>query len=86
MAINVSVGGNTTKVEKIVTGQTTIVKKVVLGTPVRRVAGSGSTLSALGDVNTDTLLDGSVLVYDLSTSKWIAQLDLEKQNIEGGSY
>jgi hypothetical protein len=66
--------------------QTTIVKSVTVGRPVRRVIGSTASIDGLQDVNVTNKANGSVLVYNSSTSKWTATLDLENQNINGGSY
>jgi hypothetical protein len=72
----------------VTTGQTTIVKKVKIGTPIRRVSAAGSGLATLSDVDTSTngLVDGSILVYNSSTSRWTSTTDLEDQNINGGGY
>ena len=79
---------NKTKVAKIATGQTTIVKQVKIGTPIRRVNASGSGVNNLSDVDikTNGLVDGSILVYNSSTSRWTSTTDLEDQNINGGGY
>jgi len=85
MAIRVgTLGTKTTRVA--VTGSNTQVKKVVVGTPVKRVDNGAFRLSSLPDVDITNLTDGSVLVYETTTDKWTATLDLEKQNINGGSY
>ena len=65
--------------------QQTIVKQIVVGRPVRRVA-SGSSLAGLADIDVTGKVNGSVLVYNSTTQKWTATLDLENQNINGGSY
>ena len=85
MAIRVGTLGTTTKTVAV-TGSNTQVKKVVVGTPVKRVIGGSLNLSGLPDVDITNLTDGSVLVYEISTNKWTATLDLEEQNINGGSY
>lgn len=38
------------------------------------------------DVTSNGLLDGSLLIYSTATSKWVAGLLLEKQEITGGHY
>jgi len=56
------------------------------------LGGSGSTLGALSDIDiSGGLKDGMVLVYNSSTSKWQATLDLtpgSTQNLEinGGNW
>jgi hypothetical protein len=66
----------------------TVVKKVVVGTPVKRV--NQQTLVAemdnIGNVNTSSKTDGSVLVYNASSEEWESTLTLEKQNVNGGQY
>ena len=46
-----------------------------------------STINSIGDisnVDTSSLLDGSLLVYDSSINKWVATNELSKQRIDGG--
>ena len=70
-----------------VPGTTTRVKKVVVGTPVRRVSSQGaSTVQSIGNVDATSLEDGSTLVYSASNDKWVATVDLENQNMDGGSF
>lgn len=38
------------------------------------------------DITTQGLRDGSVLVYDNNTSKWVATVTLEKQLMNGGFF
>ena len=85
MAIRVGTLGTTTKTVAV-TGSNTQVKQVVVGTPVKRVTGGSFALSGLPDVDVTNITQGSVLVYETSTNKWTATLDLEEQNINGGSY
>jgi hypothetical protein len=86
MAVRVGVTGVTTKSVEVV-GNHTHVKKVVIGTPVRRISSDATIrINSAIDVALDTLTTGSVLVYDLDREKWVATLDLEDQNINGGSY
>lgn len=84
MAVIVRTG--TTQVTKIAPGNNTIVKKVTVGRPVRRVAQATGTLDGLNNVDTSGKVNGSVLVYNSSSETWVATLDLEEQNINGGSY
>lgn len=64
----------------------TIVKNVRIGRPVKRVIPAGNTVGGAIDVEADQPEDGSVLVYDDTTEKWIATRILEKQFVNGGSY
>lgn len=66
--------------------QTTIVKSVTVGRPVRRVVQASSDINNLQGIDTTAKVNGSVLVYNSTTSKWTATQDLENQNINGGSY
>jgi hypothetical protein len=45
-----------------------------------------SKISDSEDVNKTNLADGSILVYEASTTKWVATNELSKQTIDGGSY
>lgn len=47
---------------------------------------SASTISGSGDINVNQLADGAVLVYSISTNKWIATNLLDTQVIEAGQY
>ena len=40
----------------------------------------------IGDVDSTQLANGSVLVYNTSTSKWITTTTLSAQNMEGGEF
>lgn len=68
------------------TDTTTVVKSITVGRPVRRVVQASADINNLQGVDTTAKVDGSVLVYNASTEKWTATLDLEQQNINGGSY
>lgn len=89
MAVKVGVSGVTTK-SVAVAGSTTQVKKIVVGTPVRRVSSAGvqaaATIESVGNVNAANLQDGSTLVYSTAQSQWVATVDLENQNMDGGSF
>jgi len=89
MAVKVGVSGVTTK-SVAVAGSTTQVKKIVVGTPVRRVSSAaasiGGTIQSIGNVDSTNLQDGSTLVYSTASSKWVATVDLENQNMDGGSF
>ena len=85
MAVRVGVSGVTTK-SVAVAGSTTQVKKIVVGTPVRRVRGDNGSLAGLGDVNISNLENGSILIYNTSSSNWVASTALDDQKMDGGSY
>ena len=65
---------------------TTLIKQIVIGTPVRRVYPVTDNINDLEGVDTSTKVNGSVLVYNASSDTWEATLDLQAQNINGGSY
>lgn len=43
-------------------------------------------MSLIGNVDTTTLINGSVLIYNALTQKWVSTTTLEAQNLEGGHY
>ena len=43
-------------------------------------------VSDIGNVDTQTLDDGSVLVYKTTTNKWTSTTTLDAQNMEAGEY
>lgn len=67
-------------------GNTTLVKKIVIGTPVRNVTEASVNINQLTGIDTSDKVNGSVLVYNASNSLWEATLDLEQQNVNGGSF
>lgn len=69
-----------------VAGTTTQVKKVIVGTPVRRVTSGTFNINSLGGVSTEGAVNGSLLIFNATSAKWESSLDLEEQNINGGSY
>lgn len=69
-----------------VAGTTTQVKKVIVGTPVRRVTSGAFNINSLGGVSTEGAVNGSLLIFNATSAKWESSLDLEEQNINGGSY
>jgi len=73
-----------------VAGSTTQVKKVVVGTPIKRVSQTGVNVSAqagqISDFDLTGLTDGSVLVYDTASQKFVVQQTLTNTNISGGQY
>jgi len=50
------------------------------------VLGPDSTLNSIGNVDTSTLVNGSLLIYKTGTSKWTASTTLDAQNMEGGEF
>jgi len=69
-----------------VAGSTTQVKKVVVGTPVKRVTSGSFNINNLAGVVTTGAVNGSLLIYNATEEEWQAGVDLENQNINGGSY
>lgn len=67
-------------------GNTTLIKRIVVGTPVRRVNEAQANINDLNGINTSGKVNGSVLVYNATNSLWEATLDLEQQNVNGGSF
>jgi len=63
------------------TGGTTIVTGSSLTNPQ-----SVESLSAIGNVDTTTLNNGSVLVYKTTTNKWTSTTILDSQDVTGGQY
>lgn len=61
-----------------------------INTSIRKVSVPLVNLEELKNVNSDDLNDGYTLVYDSTTNQWITQstadLDLNLQNIDGGTY
>jgi len=43
-------------------------------------------ISNIADVDTTTLINGSVLVYKTTTNKWTATTVLDAQDVTGGQY
>lgn len=67
----------------------TVVQRVNAGTIVitGMMGPSGiARISEASDVNNTSLSDGSLLIYEAATTKWVAARDLIKQVIDGGSY
>lgn len=86
MAVKVGVSGVTTQ-SVAVAGSTTQVKKIVVGTPVRRVSGSTTTVNTLEDVDISNLENGSLLIYNTTSSKWVATKEVsDSQQLNGGSF
>ena len=70
----------------VTSGTTTQVKKVVVGRPVRRVQEAGNSINNASDVDISTLVNGSLLVYNTTSSKWTSTTELANQDINGGTY
>ena len=70
----------------ITVGLTTQIKKIVVGTPVKRVTSGAFSIDNLGGVTTTGAETGSILIYNSALGKWVANKNLEEQNINGGSY
>ncbi len=70
----------------VTTNGTTRVKKVIVGRPVRRINSATGNINNLAGVDTSGAVQGSVLVYDETSSNFIAITDLEDQNLNGGQY
>ena len=85
MSIQVGISGTTVKTVAAA-GSTTQVKQVIVGTPVKNVTSGAFSLNNLGGVATAGAANGSLLIFNSSNSKFEASLDLENQNINGGSY
>ena len=68
------------------TGSTSFVKQVKVGTPGRRVTAGIVNINTLEGVDTSAKTDGSVLVFNASTSKFEATTTLDKQQINGGNF
>ena len=83
---SVVVTSGTTRATIVSPGEITKVARVTVGRPVRRIVENSGRLELLNDVDITAKTNGSVLVYSSSTGKWTASLDLEEQNINGGSY
>jgi hypothetical protein len=43
-------------------------------------------MSDIANVDTTTLINGSVLVYKTTTNKWTSTTTLDAQNMEGGEF
>tara|TARA_R100001443_G_scaffold20421_1_gene32333 strand:+ start:8423 stop:8677 length:255 start_codon:yes stop_codon:yes gene_type:complete len=84
MGIKVSVNNDSNV--KVRVGQQTGVK-----VPTTSSGASGGTVAALGDTDVTSLQNGAVLVYDATTSNWVATLELTPTNtknldVNGGSF
>jgi hypothetical protein len=86
MTVKVTSSQEASKVKVISTDQTTIVKQVKIGTPVRRVTGGSFSINSISGVDTSGKQDGSVLVYNATTSNFEATLNLDKQLVNGGNF
>lgn len=66
----------------------TIVKKVTVGTPIKNVTSGAFSISNLTGVNLTGVTEGSLLVYDASTSSFVVDSDLSSVYVEvnGGTF
>ncbi len=73
---------------QVQTGQTTQVTKVVVGRPVRAVTAGAFTITNLDVIDLTGVTDGSMLVYNGSTSKFESKVELVNTNtsINGGNF
>lgn len=73
---------------QVQTGQTTQVKKVVIGRPVRTVTSGAFSINNLAGVDLTGVTDGSLLVYNGTTSKFESKVDVDNTNtnINGGNF
>lgn len=53
---------------------------------IQGISGAATTVEDILNVDAENAADGSVLVYDMMTQKWVATTILEKQDITGGQY
>jgi len=53
---------------------------------IRTTSYQSRRIGDLTDVDTSSLEDGSVLVYNIATEKWESTITLEKQIINGGNF
>ena len=75
MAITATVGGGSASTSVSVGGNNVEVVKVTVPGPTGQTGAAGATaseLNTLADVNSDSVADGSVMMYDAATSKWVA--------------
>lgn len=70
----------------VASGNTTIVSRVVIGKPVRRVTSGAFNINNLSGVDTVGAVNGALLIYNSSLEKWTASIELNDQDINGGSY
>lgn len=64
----------------------TKVKRVIVGKPVRRVIEAGNSINAIVGIDTTGAVNGSVLIYNASTTAWEATTTLDQQELNGGQY
>ncbi len=86
MAIRVGTG-QTTQIKTIRgVGSTTQVKKVVVGRPVRNIASGTTSIFSLLGVDASSRVDGALLVFEEASGNFVANRELTKQDINGGTY
>jgi len=60
--------------------------KVIASGSLGGGGGGGGKLVLLSDVNSSNLTNGSFLVYDSATAKFVTQTNLPSTTIDGGEY
>lgn len=53
---------------------------------IQGLSAADAGIAQLGDVDASNLVNGSVLVYKTTTSKWTSTTTLDAQNMEGGEF
>jgi hypothetical protein len=71
---------------QVATSNIAQVRKITVGTPIRRVTRAAIGMDDLNNVDFSDLKNGSVMVYNSSTTNWTSTINLENQNISGGQY
>ena len=67
----------------------TKVRRVLVGKPIRRIktdVTTNVTLATLGGVDISAAVDGSTLVFNVSTGNFEATTELDRQDVNGGQY
>ena len=86
MVTRVVIGKPVSRSVIVASDNTTIISRVVIGKPVRRVTSGAFNINNLGGVDTVGVVDGALLIYSSSLEKWTTSIELNGQNINGGSY
>jgi len=64
----------------------TIIDKIVVGVPISSVIEATGDINLLSGIDATQRVHGSILVYDADRSLWVAQLEAERQTVDGGYY
>lgn len=59
---------------------------VVDAVGIQGISASEINLTEIKDVDTSTLINGSVLVFKTNTNKWTSTTTLDAQDMEGGEF